>query len=557
MSLTVAEALTLGPLRRASVIAGSQGLNRIVRTVTVMDTPDITKWLKGGELVLANLFVLKDDPSAQIQLIKGLAEQGAAALGLKLKRFVDAIPEQMIELADETELPVLEVPIDCAWIDILIPVYSEIINRQLVVLERSEQIHQLLTEAVLAGRGLEGVLQILSNVLERSCAIFGRHFNLLCSAPEHWDQALAVAIKTSARKPAPESLQVNLNFTVVDCGTTEAQGRFVLLPIEHHCTVYGYIAVREGIHKLSEMDLVTIERTATEVAREMLAKAALDEVERRFRKDFLHDLLNGQIKSREAILRRARAIGLDPTRRYAAILIDIDRAEEHYLSDSDAPESHFRNILSKFVTAVEKVLASNEFVFMDESDSVTLLAPVTADSPEKERQQLVRLSKRIYDAIARELRGITVSIGIGKPCEEIIDISASYREAIEALHGGRLAYGTSAITYYDDLGVYRLLTRVHTEEDLKSFYEETVAPLDTYDKKHNTNLVHTLQVFLQANGSIGKVAEQLYLHPNTVRQRLQRIERLTGKTLNRVEDVLCLSTGLKIRNILGNRQGLS
>lgn len=557
MPITVAEALAIGPLQRARVIAGSRGLGRLIKTVTIMDTPDITAWLKGGELVLANLFVIKDDPAAQVELIRGLVDKGAAALGLKLKRFVDTIPEQMTELANEMELPVLEVPIDCAWIDILIPVYSEIINRQLVILERSEQVHELLIETVLSGEGLEGILRVLSTILQRSCAVFDDDFNLLCSAPDPWEQSLVSTIRDGAQRSKPKSLQVNLDFRVLDYRATKMQQRFLLLPVEHHCNVYGYIVVQEGAHELSEMDLITIERAASEVAREMLARAALDEVERRFRNDFLHDLLNGQIKSRQAIFRRARAIGFNPNRRYAAIVIDIDRAEEHYLSNSDSSESHFRNILAKFVRAVDRVLASNEFVLMDESDSVTLLAPVSTDSPEKARQQLILLSERIRNAVAKELSGITVSIGIGKPCENITDISASYQEAIEALHGGRLAYGPSAITYYDDLGVYRLLGRVQAENDLITFYKETVMPLDAYDQKHNADLLQTLQVFLQENGSIRKVAERLYLHPNTVRQRLQRIERLTRKSLTSVEDVLSLATGLKVRNILRNRQRMS
>lgn len=138
--LTVGEALGIGVMQRARVIAGTGGLDRIIRSITIMDTPDIKNWLRGGELLLSNIFVIRDSPEQQIRLVQDLAESGAAGLGIKLKRYVESVPGRMVELADALNLPLIEMPVDCAWVDVMVPLYTEIINRQAARLARAQEI---------------------------------------------------------------------------------------------------------------------------------------------------------------------------------------------------------------------------------------------------------------------------------------------------------------------------------------------------------------------------------------------------------------------------------
>ena len=72
MYITVREMLKIGVLQRAILICGENGLDNIVKSVTVMDVPDISKWLKGNEFLLTNAFTIKDDISAQKKLITDL-----------------------------------------------------------------------------------------------------------------------------------------------------------------------------------------------------------------------------------------------------------------------------------------------------------------------------------------------------------------------------------------------------------------------------------------------------------------------------------------------------
>ncbi|MBE0636238.1 PucR family transcriptional regulator ligand-binding domain-containing protein, partial [Candidatus Bipolaricaulota bacterium] len=81
MQLTVREALTLTePLRKARIIAGERGLDNVIRSVNVMEVPDIVNWVKPGELLVSTLYPLRDDKAAVETLIPQLVEKGLAGM---------------------------------------------------------------------------------------------------------------------------------------------------------------------------------------------------------------------------------------------------------------------------------------------------------------------------------------------------------------------------------------------------------------------------------------------------------------------------------------------
>ena len=74
---------------------------------------------------------------------------------------------------------------------------------------------------------------------------------------------------------------------------------------------------------------------------------------------------------------------------------------------------------------------------------------------------------------------------------------------------------------YDDLGPYKYLLRMSLEGDVRDSHRDAVARLAEYDRQRSTSLLHTLEEFLRRRGNISATAEALYVHPNTLRQRLR------------------------------------
>ena len=104
-------------------------------------------------------------------------------------------------------------------------------------------------------------------------------------------------------------------------------------------------------------------------------------------------------------------------------------------------------------------------------------------------------------------------------------------------------------------GTYRLLFRVlasHPEE-VRSFYEDTVAAIVRYDEQYSTELVGTLQAYLAENCNMNATAAAIYAHRHTVSYRLERVRELTGLDPTSSEDRERLGLGLKAYRIIAAR----
>jgi DNA-binding PucR family transcriptional regulator len=87
--------------------------------------------------------------------------------------------------------------------------------------------------------------------------------------------------------------------------------------------------------------------------------------------------------------------------------------------------------------------------------------------------------------------------------------------------------------------------------ELQRFYDETIAPLVAYDEEYETELVRTLETFLDADGSVANTAERLFTHRHTVRYRLERARDLCGLDVGSSDGRERLSLGLKAMKVLG------
>jgi DNA-binding PucR family transcriptional regulator len=104
-------------------------------------------------------------------------------------------------------------------------------------------------------------------------------------------------------------------------------------------------------------------------------------------------------------------------------------------------------------------------------------------------------------------------------------------------------------------GTYRLLFRVlasHPEE-VRSFYEDTVAPIVAYDEQYSSELVSTLDAYLAQNCNMNATAQAIYAHRHTVSYRLDRVRELTGLDPLASEDRERLGLGLKAYRIIAPR----
>src|SRR5437868_6402495 len=284
--ISVGEVLGVSTLAGARLIAGARGLDRIVQRLNVMEVPDILAWVKPHELLLTTGYPLRDTPQSLSRLVTDLDERGLAALAIKLGRYVDELPAEMVEQADRLGFPLILLPNDVGFDDILNQVLTDILNRQAAVLARTEEVHRALVQIVLCGGGLQEVVDEVATLLDVAVVVLDGEQRVLAGAgPEEHVQAMRTF--DAGRHTACGR---------GGCGINGAHGTadHLVVPVVAGGFDHGRIIAFSQAGNLRGTDLGILERAATVAALVVTKQQAVAAVESKYRADFLRDVLAGR-----------------------------------------------------------------------------------------------------------------------------------------------------------------------------------------------------------------------------------------------------------------------
>jgi GAF domain-containing protein len=268
------------------------------------------------------------------------------------------------------------------------------------------------------------------------------------------------------------------------------------------------LLVAEGT---KEVDLGRAAATQTAVA---LKKVELIErlTEKNRIKDFFEELAGGHASA-----------GIDG--RAARLGIDVDRPHLVLVASSadDAVEATVRQ-------------ASPHALFDRRDDSLRALLPVPA-----------RGATELVEELRATVAGLesAPAVGVSNPCAGAASFAAGFEEARHAVLGASVIGLGAGVMTYEELGPYKYLLRMSLDGDVRDSHRDAVARLAEYDAQRSTSLLRTLEEFLRRRGNISATAEELYVHPNTLRQRLRRIMELSGLDLRR-DDWLMVEIAVKL-----------
>jgi purine catabolism regulator len=141
--------------------------------------------------------------------------------------------------------------------------------------------------------------------------------------------------------------------------------------------------------------------------------------------------------------------------------------------------------------------------------------------------------------------------GVSRVVADLDLIPEAYEQARRAVHVGRQLHGTGAVAHFDALGTFRLLSLVRDPVELRGFVAETLGWLASDDDPEAADLRHTLQILLDTNLNVAEAARRLFVHYNTLRYRIGKLERLLGPFATDPDLRLDLALALKVLQIRG------
>jgi GAF domain-containing protein len=267
-----------------------------------------------------------------------------------------------------------------------------------------------------------------------------------------------------------------------------------------------------------------------------LHKAAL--IERLTAENIVRDLFEAlESGSTDVAEARARAAGCDLRRRH--LLLHVEPVQGHgdprpWPAVAERTEARLRRLAPGALCDTGR-------------ESLRALMPLRAGSGDADREELERALQELGSAER-------VAIGVSTLRRGVSEGQRSIREAADAAHIARALVRGGGALAYADLGAYKYLVRLPLDEAPHDLHCEAVERLMEYDRRRRSQLVATLEQYLRDRRSIATTARALYIHPNTLRQRLDRIEKLSGLDLAD-EDLLSLELAVKLVRLRSTGRG--
>jgi sugar diacid utilization regulator len=322
-------------------------------------------------------------------------------------------------------------------------------------------------------------------------------------------------------EPDPVRQDEMLHAVARQAGPVRIKDRLITL-VRPHGEILGVLALVDARDEADEHTVLALEHAATSLAPGLTHLRNLAEVELRLHRELVDDLLAGTDEG--SAYARSEAVGHDLHRSHYIVVVQWPNR---------TADDSFAQTVGRAASAV-----GMRSLLTRRSDHVVLVAD---DRPH---------ARALYEALARETGTRSGTIGVSAPCDSLDDIPHHYEEAqraMEVRRHSRERYGT---TFFDELGLYRILGPGNDYRELETFVQEWLGQLIDYDSRHHTAMVETLSRYFDCGGNYDETAESLAIHRSTLRYRLQRIRDISGNDLANVEDRLNLQVATRVWKIV-------
>jgi len=410
------------------------------------------------------------------------------------------------------------------------------LEAQLSEIQMSHDIHERFTKLSLEGAGIRSILEAVGALAGGPAALY---------SPDGY-RVRGVGEASDGMPP-----RLHVPSAVSQAGAREVRinaGRparaMDLVPVRAGPDVLGLLAVGIADQAAdSEGRVRALEHGSTVLALELSKERAAAEVERRLRGDLVEEMLAGGLEGDEAerIARQAERLGHRlPHRAWVVVLEpDDDETEAAVSTRGDRLDAALSGLIrSRMPDALALVrTASAVFLVPDE------VAPDLAACE--------KLAGQILAAATPVMKPGTASVGIGNLANSVAELARSHVEARQALRLTRRAGGRGRVASYRSLGAFRLLLEVQSPDALRRFVEELLGPLLQYAQSRDTPLLETLEALSARRWIRRAAARQLGIHINSMSYRVERIQTLTGLSLDDPETRVAISIALRARAMLG------
>lgn len=497
MAVTVNTVMDIENFSAATtLVAGHGGVNNVITYITVSETPDFYEWVSGGEFVLTTLYAFSDRKDLQILNYTELAKRGIAAFGVKVQRFVEAIPQELIDIANAYQVPLFAIRRETKFREIIQLITAELNNYQTNILLEVESHYKELAKVALVSDDFNEYIRGFGRRKASSVYCFQADLKLLGS------------YQRSSLGNAAEQIKVKLEQYLLQhkevLNAIEYEGLHIFPCVARGQTLGYLVVVSED--RLNEKHALMASQLTTFLTMKLIDQL---ETEQKMLTSLLDELLYKRNLNEEELRERLALHGLKQQQQYRVIIVQQrDEADLSLAANQTRPYCQkLRDLLGEALV----IAKANEIVIIGANEQ-----PDEVNPP----RWLKGLGSDIFSDAC------PVVIGIGPAVGNARDIQSSYQIAKSTIKSGHIL-GHGNVLYYGHFLARILLLRAVGTPEQEYLLETIIKPLAEQDNRYNTQILPTIEATMFAD-DLEQAAAALFVHTNTIRYRLNKIKSITG-----------------------------
>lgn len=549
MAIYVKDLLMEEEMNGARLISGEEGLDNEIKGVTIIEAPDIVKWINGGEVLLTGLYAFRSCSMEDFKnYIDELVKKKISALILKRGKPVEGAEdkvEYLIQFSRKHTIPILEVPFEISFRDVMSRLMERLFNEEVTRLKYFKTTHDNFSALVLGsesiGVAIDQILDVLAKLIRNPVAAFNRQLDCI-GASEGAERSLEIQKDAQSYEPGIYS-----NYEYLRQQIDNRQQYIVKVKLNLRERLY--LVITEEEDSFDVMDAIATESAIWALQFELVRQYSVTELEKKFQNDIMHNILNGKIDSISELQKNTSLLGVPINGSFRVIVFGL-KGEDRDKRDFKSKISD-TNLLSDAI-ACQMI---NVKIYND-LDRIVVVKEVNKEQTQEEyRQEIREIVDNVQAYVSRQDKELQVKAGVGKVVEGVINLPDSFKEANEAftfvdIAGEISEDGNSQVTLFSDLGIFKLLCQLDNPELLLEYVPEGLQKLYNYKKPQRYDLLITLKTYLDRNLNLSKTAQDLFVHYKTASYRIEKIAKITGVDFDNANEVLAFRIGLVVYKMI-------
>lgn len=538
--MKIKDIVKMQTLSSAKLIAGKCGIINEITGVNVLEAIDIANWGRHGEVILTSFFALHNLSDSELEVFfEKLHTIGISAVIIKIDRLVANIPAKIIELCDQHAIPLIQINKDIKYESIILEILGPIINTNINLLNKYYEIHSELTKLALKMPSIDEILYEFKKMISRDVSLI----NTTKAIEIATNQALSNATILATSDVLTEKyvhFKYERNDVLYNGATPPITGQQIRVQIPH----LGYDDYELVIHELPEQvsseDFMVIENGVKFLQMELLKKYVVSQNLFQQKNNIISDLLNDRLFEEKDINEVLESLTINKYPHYQLMLIKLYPRDDK----KNANKDHLPQALRQIRLTIKD--SFKDIVFLERLDVIVFIhnfndnnAGIAPHTIEKKMNALAQ---------NHVLKDFHYNVSISSKVEKR-NIPQANREILDTEKILRLFHNQNNILLYEDLGIYKLFLDSNNLSDLKKFISPRLANF----KFQYPLLFETLHTFLDTNQNYILTSEKLFLHPKTVRYRIDKTKSILNVNFSNPEELLQIQIAGRLFKLIDGR----